>query len=288
MEESLSPEHHAELVGNTLEELLDGGRVTNEGDRHLEASRRNVAVSGLDIVGNPLDEVRRVLGLDVLHLVLDLLHRDLTAEVGSDRQVATVARVTGGHHVLGVKHLRGQLGYRDGTVLLAAASSERSKANHEEVKTGEGHHVDGQLPQVRVELTREAEAGGDTRHDDGDEVVKVTVLGRGELECPEADVVEGLVVNAEGLVTVLNELVDGESCVVRLDDGVRNLGRGHDREGGHHSVGVFLSDLGDEQCTHTGTRTTTERVGDLEALEHVTVLCLLANDIEDRVDELSA
>ena len=57
MEEGLPPEHGGELLGDPLEELLDGGGVANEGGGHLEATGRDVADSGLDIVGNPLHEV---------------------------------------------------------------------------------------------------------------------------------------------------------------------------------------------------------------------------------------
>lgn len=78
MQESLATEHSSELVTDTLEQLLDGGGVTNEGGGHLEATGRNGAKSSLDVVGNPLDEVAVVLVLHVAHLVLDLLHRDLT------------------------------------------------------------------------------------------------------------------------------------------------------------------------------------------------------------------
>jgi hypothetical protein len=95
-----------------------------------------------------------------------------------------------------------------------------------------------------------------------------------------------LVVNTEGLVRVLNELVDGQSGVVRLDNGVGDLGRGDDGEGGHHTVGELLTDLGDQECTHTGTGTTTQGVGDLETLEAVASLGLTADDIDDLVDEL--
>jgi hypothetical protein len=85
-------EHGTELVGNTLEQLLDSCRVTNEGDSHLETSGRDVALSGEDVVGDPLDEVRRVLVLDDLHLLLDLLHRNLTTEHGGDlMRVASVS-----------------------------------------------------------------------------------------------------------------------------------------------------------------------------------------------------
>jgi hypothetical protein len=36
-------------------------------------------------------------------------------------------------------------------------------------------HVDSQLPQVRVELTREAQASRNTRHDDRDQVIEITI-----------------------------------------------------------------------------------------------------------------
>jgi hypothetical protein len=95
-----------------------------------------------------------------------------------------------------------------------------------------------------------------------------------------------LVIDTEGLVGVLNELVNGESSVVGLDNGVRNLGGGDNGEGGHHTVGELLTDLGDQEGTHTGTGTTTQGVGDLETLEAVATLGLTADDIDNLVDEL--
>merc|ERR1712100_467823 len=97
----------------------------------------------------------------------------------------------------------------------------------------------------------------------------------------------GFVVNAHDLIGVLNKLMDGEGGVVGLNDGVGHLGGGHDREGAHHTVGVFLTDLGDEEGSHTGSSATTERVGHLEALEAVAALRFLADNIEDGVNELS-
>ena len=46
--------------------------------------------------------------------------------------------VTSGHHVLGVEHLLGELGHREGAVLLAASGSEGGEAGHEEVEPGDG------------------------------------------------------------------------------------------------------------------------------------------------------
>jgi len=170
---------------------------------------------------------------------------------------------------------------------VGAAGGERSEADHEEVETRERNHVDSQLAEVRVELARETEGDGDAGHDGGDEVVQVAIRGVGQLEGTHANVVEGLVINAEGLIWVLDQLVDREGGVVGLDDGIRDLRRGNNREGGHHAVGELLTDLGDQEGTHTGTRTTTKRVGDLEALEAVAAFSLAADDIQDLVDELS-
>merc|ERR1719174_2883005 len=117
--------------------------------------------------------------------------------------------------------------------------------------------------------------------------LKITVGGGGELEGSEADIVESFVVNAHNLIGVLNELMDEEGGVVGFDDGVRDLGGGHDGESAHHSVGVFFSDLGDEESSHTGSGTTTEGVGDLETLEAIATFSFFTDDIEDGVDEFS-
>lgn len=303
MQESLATEHGSELVTDTLEELLDGGGVTNEGGRHLEATGGNGAQSGLDVVGDPLNEVTLVLALDVAHLVLNLLHGDLTAEQSGASEVAAVTEVRSSHHVLGVEHLLGQLRDADLAVRLAAAAGQGSEADHEEVQTREWDHVDGELAEIGVELTGETEGGGHTGHDGGDEVVQVTVGGLGELEGTHTDIVESLglsvffmsvfsshvsylVIDTEGLVGVLNKLVDGEGGVVRLNNGVGDLGGGDDGEGGHHTVGELLTDLGDQKCTHTGTGTTTQGVGDLETLEAITALGFTADDIENLVNKL--
>ena len=60
------------------------------------------------------------------------------------------------------------------------------------------------------------ETGDDSGHGEGDEAVEISVGRVGQLEGAEADVVRGI----NG---VLDQLVDGQRGVVRLDPGVGNL-----------------------------------------------------------------
>merc|ERR1719208_38102 len=288
MQESLSPEHGSELLRDPLEQLLDGGGIADEGGGHLQSSWWDVTDSCLDVVRNPLNKVGAVLVLDVEHLLVHLLHGHPASEHGGDGQVTSMSWITGSHHVLGIEHLLSELGNSESSVLLRTSSSERSEARHEEVETREGDHVDRQLPEVSVELTREPETGGDSRHGERDQVVEVTVGGSGELQSSEADVVESLVVNAVGLVSVLHELVHGEGGVVGLHHGVRDLGGGNHRVGVHDSVRILLSDLRDEKCSHSRSSSSSQRVSQLESLETVASLSLLSDNIEDTVHQLSA
>ena len=208
MQESFSAEHGSELFGNALEQFLDGGRVTNEGGSHLQATGRNVTNGSLDIVRDPFHKVRAVLVLDVKHLFIDFLHGHATSEDCCDGQVSAVAGITGSHHIFGIEHLLGELWYCQGSVLLTAPGGQGGKSRNEEVKTGEGNHVDGKFPKISVQLTREPEAGGDARHGERHQVIQVTISGCGKFQGTEANVVKGFVIDAEGFICVLNKLVD--------------------------------------------------------------------------------
>jgi hypothetical protein len=119
-------------------------------------------------------------------------------------------------------------------------------------------------------------------------MVQVAIGGIVKLESAHADIIQSLIINAEGLVRVLDELVDGQSSIVWLNNGVGDLRGWDDREGRHHTVWELLADLGDEESAHASPSTTTEGVGDLETLEEVTALGLATNDIENLVNEFGA
>jgi hypothetical protein len=198
-----------------------------------------------------------------------------------------VTRVGGAHHVLGIEHLLSHLRDGQSAVLLGASGSQRSESHHEKVQTRERNHVHGQLAEIAVELTRETQTTGGSADSGRHQVVQVSVGRSGQLQGTEADIVQSLVIQSEALIGVLDQLVDGKGGVVRLHDGIGHLGGRNDREGGHHAIRILLTDLGDQKGSHSGSSSTTEGVGHLEALEAVARLSLLADNVKNGVDQLS-
>lgn len=180
MEKRLPSEHHDELLAHSSKHFLNGCVVANERGGHSEASRWDVTHGDLHVMGDPIHKVVAVFLLDGKHLLIHFFGGHPTTEDASDREVAASPRVARCHHVAGVKHLLGELRYSESSVLLAATWRQRGKAWHEEMKAREGHHVDGELPQVGVELSRESQRSRDPAHGHGNQVVEVPVSRRGQ------------------------------------------------------------------------------------------------------------
>lgn len=119
-------------------------------------------------------------------------------------------------------------------------------------------------------------------------MVQVPKRRLGQLQCPKADVVQGLVVKDDTLVRVLDELVECEGRVVGFNNNVGDFGGGYDREGSHDAIRVFFADFLDQQVAQARPSATTQGMSHLEALQAVCVLGFLADDVHRLVDDLRA
>mmetsp|Transcript_61669 Transcript_61669/g.127620 ORF Transcript_61669/g.127620 Transcript_61669/m.127620 type:complete len:268 (+) Transcript_61669:189-992(+) len=208
VQEGLASEHGREVLRNALEHFLDSCGVAGESHGHLQSLWWDVADGCLDVVGNPLHKVGGVLVLDIEHLLIHLFRGHSAAEECCGCQVSTVSRVCCAHHVLGIEHLLCQLRHGQGTVLLGSAGCQGCKAGHEEMQAWERHEVDGNLAQIAVELTWKSQAASHAAHRRRDQVVQVSISGSRQLQGPEANVVQCFIVQQEGFVRVLHQLVE--------------------------------------------------------------------------------
>jgi len=119
-----------------------------------------------------------------------------------------------------------------------------------------------------------------------DESVKVGVGGSLDVKISAADIVDGLVVEHDGDVGVLEEGVGGEDGVVRLNDGGGDLGGGVDGESKLGLLAVIDGKSLEEEGTETGAGTATNSVEDHEALETSALISKLADSVEAEINNL--
>ena len=122
------------------------------------------------------------------------------------------------HLVGGFKCGVGDLSHRQLLVVGLLGGDDGGVGGEREVDTWVGHQVGLELGQIHVEGTVEAQGGSDGGHDLADQTVEVGVGGALDVQVTAADVVDGLVVDHEGAVGVLQGGVGGQDGVVGLDN----------------------------------------------------------------------
>jgi len=255
-------------VGNLL-----GGLVA---DTELEASRA------------PIDELDGALGLEGGHGTVGILGDNITTVEQAGGHVLAVAGVTLDHLVVGLKAVGGDLGDRVGLVGSLVGGDDGRVGNQREVNTGVGDQVGLELVQVDVEGAIEAQRSSDGGDDLGNQTVQVLVAGALNAEVAAADVVDGLVVDHEGAVRVLQSGVGGQDGVVGLNDGGGVLGSRVNTEFQLGLLAVVNGETLHQQSTETRAGTTTEGVEDQEALETGTGVGNTADLVENLVNHLFA
>lgn len=237
---------------------------------------------------------------------MGVLGHDIATVQQASSHVLAVPGVTLDHLVVGLEARHGHLLDRVGLVGSLGGRDDGRVGDQREVDTGVWHKVGLELVQVDVQGAIETQGGGDGRDNCdrvsilqlwvlesarqtlSDQAVQVDVVGALEPEVAAANVVDGLVVDHEGAVGVLQGGVGGQDRVVRLNDGDGGLRGRVDAELELALLAVVDGQTLHEESAETRAGTTTERVEDQEALETGAGVGNTADLVEDTVDELLA
>merc|ERR1719261_1119428 len=157
-----------------------------------------------------------------------------------------------------------------------------------EVNTWVWHQVSLELGDVDVECAVEPEGGSQRGDDLGLETVEVGVGWALNVEAATADVVQGLVVEHDSDVGVLQEGVGCEGGVVWLHNSSRNLRGWVDARCRLRLLAVIDGQTLEEQSAEARASTTTDGVEDHEALEISALVGELAQAIESVCPSITA
>ena len=294
MNESTLGVHKIELVVNSGEDLSDSSRVGDHADSAHDLGevttgndgRGLVVDSALEASRAPVDKLDGPLGLDGGDSGVDILGDDITTVHKAAGHVLAVTGVTLGHHACGLEGRVGDLGNGELLVVGLLGRDDGSVRREHEMDPWVGDEVSLELSDINVEGTIEPEGGGKRGDDLGDESVQVGVGGALNVEVSAADVVDGLVVEHDGDVGVLEERVGGEDRVVRLNDGGGDLGRGVHGETELGLLAVINGKSLEEERSETGAGATTDGVEDEETLETSALIGELSDPVEAEVNNL--
>merc|ERR1719259_1494496 len=134
--------------------------------------------------------------------------------------------------------------------------------------------------------TVETQRSGDGGNDLPDEPVEVGVSGSFDVQVAAADVVDGLIVDHESAVGVLQGGVGGQDGVVWLHHRRGHLRRRVDGELQLGLLAVVHRQSFHEKGGEAGSGATTERVEDEEALESSALIGQFADAVQNQVDNL--
>merc|ERR1719262_587848 len=288
--------HKVELVVDTGQSLGHSSGVGNHGtgahDLGKVAAGHDsgwlVVDATLEAGGTPVDELDGALRLDGGDSGVHVLGDDITTVHQADSHVFTVTGVTLGEHGGGLEHRVGDLAHGQLLVVRLLSRDDRRVRRKHEVDTRVGHQVGLELGDVHVQGAIETQGGSQRGRDLRDDAVQVGVGRALNVEAAAAHIIDGLVVQAEGHISVLQQGVGGKHVIVRLDDSSGGLrGWGH----GVRQLGLFAVVDGQtlqKKGAKTGAGTSASGVVDEETLQTSAVVRKLAHSVKDKVDNFLA
>jgi hypothetical protein len=288
--------HEVELVGECGPSLGDGRGVGQHADGAVDLGEVAVgdhlwwlvADTDLETSWAPVDELDGALGLERGNSLVNNLGNDVSTVKQAGGHVLAVARVALDHLAVWLEAGHADLLHAVGLVGSLGGRNDWRIGDQREVDTWVWDQVGLELVQVDVEGAVEAKRCGDGGDNLGDQTVQVLEVGALNTEVAAADVVDGLIVDHEGAVAVLEGGVSGKDGVVWLDDRGGDLWGWVDTEFQLALLAVVNRQTFHEESTETRAGTTTEAVEDEETLETRAVVGNMSDLVEDLVNELLA
>merc|ERR1719326_1478115 len=288
--------HEVEFVVNARKSFCHSGRVGNHcagaHDLGKIATRHHsgwlVVDAALETGRTPVDKLDRAFGLDGSNSGVHVLGDDITTVHQAHSHVFAVTRITLGEHRSGFEHRVGDLTHRQLLVVRLLSRDDRGVRRKHEVDAWVRHQVGLELSDVHVQSAIETQRGRQGRRDLRDDAVQVGVRRALDVEATAAHVVNGLIVQAEGHISVLQQGVGGKDVIVRFHNSSGDLGsRGH----GVRQLGLFAVVDGQtlqKKGAKTRSGTSTSGVVHEETLQTSAVVSKFADSVQDKVNNFLA
>jgi hypothetical protein len=285
--------HQIKLVIQTSPGLSDGGGVAQHADCTLHLGqitswndgRWLVVDSDLESSWTPIDELDGSLGLDGSNGSVDILRNDITSVQHAAGHVLSVTWIAL-HHLVG--WLEAGVGNLSNGQLLVVSLLSRddwSIGGQREVDTWVWHQVGLELGQVDVQGTIETQRGSDRADDLANQTIQVGVGWTFNVEVTTTDVVDGLIVDHEGAVRVLQGGMGGQDGVVWLNNSGRDLRSWVDGKLQLGFLSVVNAQSFHQQGSESRSGTTAEAVEDEESLETGALISQLADTVKHKIND---
>jgi len=293
MDEGSLGVHKIELMIDSGEDLSDGSGVGDHADGSHDLGEITtwndgwwlIVDTALETSWAPVNELNGSLGLDGGNGGVDILGDNITTVQHTAGHVFTVTWITLDHLVGWLEASVGDLGNGELLVVSLLSGDDWGVRGEHEMDTGVRDEVGLELSHINVKGTIESEGGSEGGDNLRDESVEVGVGGSLNIEVSSADIVDGLVVEHDGDIGVLEEGVSGEDGVVWLNNGGGDLRGWVDGETELGLLSVIDGKSLEEEGTKTGTGTTTDGVEDKESLETSALIGELSDSVEAEIDD---
>jgi len=234
----------------------------------------------------PVDELDSPLGLDGGDSGVNVLGNDIATEEEATRHVFTMTGIAFHHLIGGLEAGVGNLCHGELLVVSLLRRDDGRVSRKREVDARVRDQVSLELGQVHIQGPVKSQGSSDGRDDLTDETIQVGVSGPLDVEISPADVIDGLVVDHEGAVRVLQCGVGGQDGVVRFNHSSGDLGSRVDGELKLGFLSVVNRKTLHQKCRESRSSSSTEGVEEKESLKSGTLISQLTDTVQDKVDNL--